>query len=239
VLAVLATFDTEHQALRLSDIARRADLPLPTAHRLVAELTTSSALTKPADGSYVVGQRLWDLGLLAPAATGLREAASPFLHDIHAATRATVHLGVRDGTQVLYLDRIAGSASVPVVSRVGSRLPLYATGVGKGLLADAPPEVQAAVLSRLERIKPYTITKPGRLHAQLVRARAEGFAQTNEERSLGACSGAVPVRGGDGEVVAAVGIVVAVLRRDRMRLVAALQVAASGIIRSISGRAFH
>jgi len=239
VLAVLATFDTEHQALRLSDIARRADLPLPTAHRLVAELATWGALTKQADRSYVVGQRLWDLGLLAPAATGLREAASPFLHDIHAATRATVHLGVRDGTQVLYLDRIAGSASVPVVSRVGSRLPLYATGVGKVLLAYAPPEVQTVVLSRLERITPYTITQPGRLHAQLVRVRAEGFAQTNEEMSLGACSVAVPVRGGDGEVVAAVGIVVADLRRDRMRLVAALQVAASGISRSISGRAFH
>jgi DNA-binding IclR family transcriptional regulator len=85
-LSVLATFDAGHQTLRLSDIARRADLPLPTAHRLVAELTAWGALTKQVDGSYVVGRRLWDLGLLAPAATGLREAASPFLHDIHAAT---------------------------------------------------------------------------------------------------------------------------------------------------------
>jgi DNA-binding IclR family transcriptional regulator len=107
------------------------------------------------------------------------------------------------------------------------------------LLAYAPPEVQALVLSRLERITPYTITQPGSLHAQLVRVRARGFAQTNEEMSLGACSVAVPVRSGDGEVVAAVGIVVADLRRDRMRLVAALQVAASGNGRSISGRAFH
>ncbi len=181
----------------------------------------------------MVGRRLWDLGLLAPVATGLREAAAPFLHDIHAATRATVHLAVRDEASVLYLDRIAGSVSVPVVSRVGSRLPLHATGVGKVLLAYAPPEVQSAVLSRLDRITPYTITQPGRLQAQLARVRVEGYAQTTEEMSLGACSVAVPVRDGRDRVVAAVGIVVPNLKRDRPRLVAALQVAVAGIGRSL------
>jgi DNA-binding IclR family transcriptional regulator len=239
VLAVLAAFDTEHSALRLSEIARRADLPLPTAHRLIGELSQWGALARRADGSYVVGRRLWDLGVLAPAATDLREAAAPFLHDIHAATRATVHLAVRDGTKVLYLDRVSGSASVPVVSRVGGRLPLHATGVGKVLLAHAPPDVQAFVLSRLERVTPYTITGPGQLRDQLTRIRSDGFAETQEEMSLGACSVAVPVRSGEDEVVAALGIVVATLKRDRMRLVAALQVAASGIRRSLTIASFH
>ena len=232
-LAVLGAFDSDHPALRLSELARRADLPLPTAHRLVGELTAWGALARRSDGSYVVGRRLWDLGLLAPVATGLREAAAPFLHDIHAATRATVHLAVRDEASVLYLDRIAGSVSVPVVSRVGSRLPLHATGVGKVLLAYAPPEIQSAVLSRLDRITPYTITQPGRLQAQLARVRVEGYAQTTEEMSLGACSVAVPVRDGRDRVLAAVGIVVANLKRDRPRLVAALQVAVAGISRSL------
>ena len=74
--------------------------------------------------------------------TGLVELASPYLHDLYGATLATVHLAVRDGTEVLYLDRLRGSASVPIVSTVGSRLPLHATGVGKVLLAHAPPDVQ-------------------------------------------------------------------------------------------------
>ena len=103
-LSVLATFDARHPSLRLSDIARRADLPLPTAHRLVGELAEWGALARRDDGTYVIGRRLWDLGLLAPAATGLVEAASPFLHDIHAATRATVPLAGRAGVQVVYLD---------------------------------------------------------------------------------------------------------------------------------------
>lgn len=238
VLALLGAFDAEHRDLTLSELARRADLPLPTAHRLVGELVSGGALVRRPSGEYVVGRRMWDLGLLAPVQAGLRQVASPFLHDIYAATLATVHLGVRDGTEVLYVDRLSGHASVPVVSQIGSRLPLHPTGVGKVLLAYAPEEVREHVLTHLTRFTPYTITQPGRLVAELRQVQRLGFAQTNEEMSLGACSVAVPIRAVDGRVVAALGIVVASLKRDRPRLVAALQVAAQGIGRSLSP-SFH
>ncbi len=81
-----------HRSLTLTELARRADLPTPTTHRLVAELVAWGALARRPPGEYVVGRRMWDLGLLAPVQTGLREVASPFLHDIYAATLATVHL---------------------------------------------------------------------------------------------------------------------------------------------------
>jgi DNA-binding IclR family transcriptional regulator len=161
--------------------------------------------------------------------------ASPFLYDLHAATLATVHLAVRDGAEVLYVDRVSGRVSVPVVSRVGSRLPMHATGVGKALLAYAPQEVLATVLGSLTRVTPFTVTQPGRLLEQMRRVHRDGYATTSEEMSLGACSVAVPVRAGDGDVVAALGIVVAGLGRDRARLVSALQVAARGIGRSLAG----
>lgn len=176
---------------------------------------------------------MWDLGLLAPVHSGLRQAASPFLHDIYAATRATVHLAVRDGHEVLYVDRLSGHASVPVVSQIGSRLPMHATGVGKVLLAYAPHDVRTAVLGNLTRHTAYTITAPGRLVADLRRVHRDGFAQTNEEMSLGARSVAVPIRASDARVVASLGIVVSSLKRDRARLVAALEVAAQGIGRSL------
>ena len=102
----------------------------------------------------MVGRRIWDLGLLAPVQTGLRHLASPYLHDLYGATLATVHLAVRDGTEVLYLDRLSGTVSVPIVSTIGSRLPMHATGVGKVLLAHAPAEVQE-VLAHLTRVTPY------------------------------------------------------------------------------------
>jgi DNA-binding IclR family transcriptional regulator len=233
-MAVLGAFSERHRRLTLTELARRADLPLPTAHRLVGELTALGALVRVPSGEYVIGRRIWSLGLLAPVQTGLREIASPFLQDLYAATLATVHLAVREGTEALYLDRLSGKRSVPVVSKVGGCLPMYATGVGKVLLAHAPEDVRAQVLSSLRRITPYTIIQPARLEAQIVRVLTDGYATTVEEMSLGACSVAVPIRRGDEDVVAALGIVVPSLKRDRSRLVAALQVGAHGIGRSLS-----
>ena len=238
-LSLLYAFDERHRRLTLTELARRADLPVPTAYRLAKDLVAGGALVRRPSGEYSVGRRLWDIGLLAPVQTGLRQVASPFLNDIHATTRATVHLAVRDRTQVLYLERLSGRASVSVVSRVGSRLPMHATGVGKVLLAHAPSDVQEQALSNLARLTPYTVTQPARLREQLEQVRRDGYATTVEEMTLGACSIAVPVRSAPtgaeeaGPVVAAIGIVVPSLRRDRSRLLAALQVAARGISRSL------
>ena len=163
VLALLGAFDAAHRSLTLSQLAGRAGLPLATAHRLVGELVTWGALVRRSTGAYVIGRRIWDLGLLAPVQSGLREMAAPFLQDLYGATLATVHLAVRDGIKALYVDRISGHESVPVVSQVGARLPLHATGVGKVLLAHAPDDVQADVLANLTRVTPYTIIQPERL----------------------------------------------------------------------------
>lgn len=232
-LALLAAFDEHHRVLRLSELATRAGLPVPTAHRLVAELTEWGALSRRPDGRYRIGRRLWDLGMLAAVQADLQEVASPFLHDLYAATLATVHLAVRVDDQVLYIDRLGGHSSVPVVSTIGSRLPMHATGVGKVLLAYAPEDIQRRVLSDLTRITPHTITEPGRIHRQLARVREEGFAVTSEEMSMGAASVAVPVLSRNERVVAALGVVVPPRSRDKPQLVAALKVAAQGIRRSL------
>jgi DNA-binding IclR family transcriptional regulator len=234
LLSLLAAYDSDHRDLSLTELAQRSDLPLATAYRLIGELVAWGALVRRPTGTYVVGRRLWDLGLLAPDQSGLRQLASPFLHDLYGATLATVHLAVRDGIEVLYLDRLAGHVSVPVVSQIGTRLPMHATAVGKVLLAAAPDDVRTQALSRLTRITPYTVVQPGRLLRELERVRREGYAQTNEEMSLGACSVAVPIVDPDGTIVAALGIVVASLRRDRPRLVSALQVAARGVGRQLT-----
>ena len=199
-------------------------------HRIVAELVAGGALARRDDGRYVVGRLLWEAGLVAPIEGSLNQVAEPFLNDVYAATLATVHLAVRDGNQVLYLQRLAGRTSVPIVSTVGSRLPLHCTGVGKVLLAYAPADVQARAFASLVRVTPHTITSPAVLRAQIDRIRRDGIATTAEEMSLGACSLAVPViKGSDDNVAAAIGVVVPTLKRDRQRLLGALQVAARGI----------
>ena len=161
-LALLGAFDEHHRRLTLTELAERAGLPMPTAHRLVGELVGWGALARDrprASTSSAAGSGT--SGCSRRCRPACASVASPYLHDLYGATLATVHLAVRDGTEVLYVDRLAGHASVPVVSSVGSRLPMHATGVGKVLLAHAPVEVQRAVLADLTRITPYTITQPG------------------------------------------------------------------------------
>ncbi|MFD9502498.1 IclR family transcriptional regulator [Streptomyces sp. NPDC060035] len=232
-LDVLGAFDSSHRHLTLSLIAQRAGLSPATALRIVRELVAGEALVRGEDRTYSVGRRIWDLGLLAPVETDLRAAASPYLQDVHAATRATVHLAIREGYSALYLERLAGLASVPVVSRVGGRLPLYATGVGKVLLAHAPDEVVKTVIRNLTPHTPHTVTSPGTLLRQLARIRSEDHATTQEEMTWGACSLAVPIRSGT-QVVAAIGVVVKDFRRDKARLLAALTVVSRAVGRSLN-----
>lgn len=232
-LAVLGAFDDRHRRLTLTAIADRSGLAPATAFRIVRELVAGQALVRGEDRAYEIGRKIWALGLLSPTQTGLRDIAAPYLHDIHAATRAAVHLAVRDGERVLYLDRISGQASVPVVSRVGGHLPLHTTGVGKALLAHAPTPVVEQAMASLRPLTPYTITTPGVLARQLAQVRRDGYATTREEMTLGACSIGVPVRANDA-VVAAVGVVVPDFRRHKADLVAALTVAARAIGRELA-----
>jgi DNA-binding IclR family transcriptional regulator len=236
-LAVLDAFDSTAPRLSLSEIAERSGTPLTTTHRLLAELTDWGALQRRADGRYEIGRKLWDLGLLAPVQLELRQVAAPFLQDVHTAIRDTVHLAVRDGLSALYVERISGRESVPVVSQVGSRLPLHATGVGKILLAAAPPDAVEQVLRSLTRITRHTLVEPARMRRELAEVRRRRYARTSEEMSPGAASLAVPVqveRPGGPVVVAALGVVVPPHRRDLPRLVPVLEVAARGIGRELA-----
>ena len=235
-LAVLDAFSASSPRLSLSEIAGRAGLPLTTAHRLLGELTAWGALSRRTDGRYEIGRRLWDLGLLAPVQLELRQVAAPFLLDVHTATRETVHLAVREDVSALYVERVSGRESVPVVSQVGSRLPLHATGVGKVLLAWAPEEVLERALRTPARPTRHTIVEPGRLRRELAEVRSRGYARTAEEMTLGAVSVAVPVTTPGPAaplVVGALGVVVPVHRRDPAKLVPVLEVAARGIGREV------
>jgi DNA-binding IclR family transcriptional regulator len=228
-LSILEAFDSTHRQLNLSEIARRAGLPLTTVHRHVRELVDWQALERRADGSYQIGARLWHLGLLAPMHAELRELALPHLQDLCAATGDTVHLAVRQGLEALYVERLGGARSVRVVSRPGGTLPLHATGVGKVLLAWAPDAVKRSMLTRLPRITPFTVVEPARLLAQLVEIMRTGAAWTREEMALGASSIAAGIIGADGDVVAAVGLVMPSTRTNIWVALPALRSAATAI----------
>ena len=131
-----------------------------------------------------------------------------------------------------------------MVSQVGSRLPLHATGVGKVLLAAAPDDVVEQALRSLTRMTRHTVVEPGRLRRELAEVRRRRYARTGEEMSPGAASLAVPVQverpRRRRSWSAALGIVVPPHRRDLPRLVPVLEVAARGIGRELARtRDFH
>jgi len=235
--AVLEAFTPERPRLGLSEIARRADLPLTTTHRLLAELCASGALEREADGIYRIGLRLWEISSLAPRGVPLREAALPFLEDLYEVTHENVQLGVREGHDVVYIERIAGRRAVGVLTRVGGRFPLPASAIGLVLLAHAPARVQHAVLEGpLQRFTDYTIIDPTRLERVLARVRRDGVAVSDRQVTDDAVSVAAPITDARGEVIAALSIVAKAGDTVAARLTPAVRAAALGTSRALSAR---
>jgi DNA-binding IclR family transcriptional regulator len=233
VLRLLDAFSPEWSHLTLSQLSRRADLPLSTAHRLVEDLARWGALERDEQGRYRIGLRLWEVGALAPRGIGLREAAMPFLEDMYEATHENVQLAVLDGAEALYVERISGRGAVNVLTRVGGRMPLHATGVGLVLLAHAPAELQEKILGRsLHRLTSRTVTDPQALRRLLADVRRTQVAVCDGYVELVSLSVAAPVYGPAGQVVAAISVVVH-SDRGATPYVPVVRAAARGISRAL------
>lgn len=208
LFTLLGVFSADRPSANLSELSRYSGLPLSTTHRLVSELVAWGALER--DGTrYRIGLRLWELGALSPGTLDLRERALPFLEDLFEVTRHNVQLAIRDGLDAVYVDRISAVDAVNVVTRMGSRLPVHATGVGLVLLAHAPVEVQEQALTGpLRTFTPKTISTGLQLREALANVRRDGYAISDRQIEMITYSVAAPIRGRHGDVVAAVSVVV-------------------------------
>jgi DNA-binding IclR family transcriptional regulator len=223
--------------LSLTEIADRTGLPLSTAHRLVGEWVSWGGLVKGEDGLYRVGIRLWKLGVRAPTPRRLRSFALPFMEDLYEVSHENVHLAVLDGQSALYLERLSGRSAVPVISDVGSRLPLHATGVGLVLLAFAQDDVlQELVDSSPRKYLANTMTTEAELAPRLADIRATGLAVSVNEMTADSFSAAAPIRDHTNAVVAAVSVVAHAERASDPRYALAVGVAARGISRALGWR---
>lgn len=232
---VLQAFRPDGRPLRLTDIATRVGLAKSTTHRLVTELQQLGLLEREGD-RYVLGREVFELAELVPLRVSLREAALPYMQDLFKATQGTVHLAVRHDLDALYVERIRGHRGVSVPSRVGGRLPLSSTGVGKVLLAYAEPGLVDEVTSRpLRRLTEYSVTDPQVLRQQLKEVRVHGFGFDIEEAAVGVGCVAAPVLQLR-RAVASVSVSVPVAPGDDavlQRLAPAVRMAAAGISRTL------
>ena len=237
LLAVLDAFGPRNRALSLSEISRRSGLSLSTTHRLVHELLSWGALERDQSGCYSIGLRLLELAALAPRGLDLREAAFPCLDELHHRTRGNVHLGVRDGWQVVYVEAIRACATHPTNGKAGDRWPLHATGTGLVLLAFAEREFQEQAISRpLERFTPLTITDPAELRRKLAQVRQSGYAVAVGQITLPDLAVAVPVHDPFGGLAAAISVVVEAARAKPQVLARMLTTASTEITRRLAAQ---
>ncbi|PRY69175.1 IclR family transcriptional regulator [Glaciihabitans tibetensis] len=224
--AVLGAFSATHPRMGVNEIARRAGLPKSTTSRLVSSLVRHGYLAR--EGHQVcVGLKLFELGKRAGQPNELRSLALPTMADLRSATMQTVHLSVLEGTDVVYIGILPGRDSSALLSRVGGRLPAYATGAGKALLAFSEPAVVERVIERgFVAYQPGTITNSRALLRELESIRRTGLAYSTAEAGPGVAGAASPILTFDSRAVAALSVSGRIGRFDPQRVGPAVHMAA-------------
>lgn len=210
-LQALAAFNQDFPVLSLSEISRRSSLPIATTHRYLKQLEQWGALTRDSEGLYRIGLRLWQIGMLCSQTQGLREIALPYLEDLALVTRENVQLSVLEDSKVVFVERLAGSKAVPVLTKVGANWPPTTTSAGLLLLAHSPQNIQEEVLSRpIKRFTQKTITDPNLIRKDFELIRSQGFSVSDRQVSMETLSISAPiVKNGEG-VIAALSLVVGI-----------------------------
>ncbi|MCK8647125.1 IclR family transcriptional regulator [Mycobacterium colombiense] len=198
-LQLLDCFRIAGPCLGVSEIARISGLPKSTAFRLLGHLERGGFVERH-EGGYRVSLRVFELGshIITSQHAGMREACFPYLVDLHVRTEQTVHLGVLEGADVVYLEKIHGHNSRPTPTALGTRMPAHCVALGKAILAFSSAEKRNAVLAGpLTRRTPFSIVEPGRLGRNLEQIRSSGLALDREECALGLVCVAAPLLDGD------------------------------------------
>lgn len=208
VLKIFDLLQSHPFGLDLKAISAETGINKSTAYRFLAHLEREGYLMRDEAGSYMLGMKLLQLGARWNHRTMLDQAAGPVLRKLWKATEETVNVGVPDGEQVLYIAVLESPHAFRLVSKIGMRRPLYSTALGKALLAFAPDEERAHLLSSLnfQALTPHTLTSLAQLKSDLENVRRQGYALDNEENVMGArCIGA-PILNAQGEAVAAISL---------------------------------
>ncbi|MFC3964913.1 IclR family transcriptional regulator [Nocardia jiangsuensis] len=201
---ILEAFDAASPALTLVELCERTGLPRSTVHRILDQMIKLRWLAH-APGGYRLGSRTLELGGLAADHNEVREAVSPLLHDLAYRADMVGHLGVLDGREVLYLDKV-GRSCPTLPTRLGGRMPAHSTALGKAMLAAQERGIVAAAREPLPRLTPRTICDRVELNRELSRIRGrQCVAVDSEESFTGVTCVAVPVRT-PGSVVAALSL---------------------------------
>ncbi len=193
----------------LKELSSMTGLHPSTAHRILNDLVIKRFVDRADAGSYRLGMRLLELGNIVKSRLNVREAALDFMRALHRKTQQTVNLSVRQGDEIVYIDRAFSERSgMQVVRAIGGRAPLHLTSTGKLFLSvDDAKQVRAyATRTGLAGHNKNSITDLAKLERELSLVRARGYARDNEELELGVRCMAAGIHDDSGKLIAGLSI---------------------------------
>jgi IclR family transcriptional regulator, acetate operon repressor len=231
-LRLLDIFSVSNVELSISELARRSGIPKSTTHRLVTELVNCGALERGPRGVRL-GVHLLELGHLVPAQR-LREVAIPFAHNLNEVTDLTSNLAIRDGQDIVYVEKISSRSLRVPHSRAGGRLPMHCTALGKAILAHSDREFVESVLDGdLKALAPKTIVDADVLRKELAAVRERKVAYDIEESRIGLFCVAAPIFA-HRNVVGAISVTGATALAHAQRFAPAVQTTAMALSRMLA-----
>ena len=209
MFALIDVLASREEAISLKEISEKTGLHPSTTHRILNDLATGRFVDRPQPGSYRLGMRLLELGNLVKSRLNVRDAALLPMRDLHKLIQQPVNLSVRQGDEIIYVERAYSERSgMQVVRAIGGRAPLHLTSVGKLFLAaDDPLRVRAyATRTGLTGHTKNSLTQLPVLERDLSRVRQHGVARDNEELELGVRCMAAGIYDDQGRLIAGLSI---------------------------------
>ncbi|MGI4937662.1 MAG: IclR family transcriptional regulator [Janthinobacterium lividum] len=193
----------------LKELSSVTGLHPSTAHRILNDLVLKRFVDRSEPGTYRLGMRLLELGNIVKSRLDVREAALNYMRELHRRTNQTVNLSVRQGDEIVYIDRSFSERSgMQVVRAIGGRAPLHLTSTGKLFLSIDEPKLVRSYATRtgLAGHNKNSITDLAKLERELSLVRARGYARDNEELELGVRCMAAGIRDDSGRLIAGLSI---------------------------------
>lgn len=218
-LDILERLSDEPGGLELHEIARALEMPKSSAFNLVHTLAQKKYLTYNADTArYTLSMRMFEIGASAVKGDSGEAVVHRYMVEIFEGCNETIHCGVMDGTDVVYIDKVESSHSIRMTSRVGVRFPLFATAMGRSMLACLSQE-QIRALFADYTFRPLTgkarVRTLEELLQEVERVRVAGYAVEHEESNDNVCCLSVAIRNREGKPVYAVSISMPIFRADQ------------------------
>ena len=206
-LAVINTFSGEHQRLTLSEVARRTGLTRATARRLLHTLVNLGYVEQQ-NTSFVLLPKVLDLGYSYLSALRLPDLAIPVMEELVVSIRESSSMAVLDGHDIVYVARVPTTRIMTIALALGSRLPAYATSMGRVLLAGLPSPDFDRYLTQvvLKPLTSRTVTNTGQLREIIDQTRSQGWCLVDQELEDGVRSIAAPIANSQGRVLAALNV---------------------------------